>query len=127
MIEEDRIEEELRNALRREQPPLGFAERVLARVQAENAAPVGFWQSLFGCIRLPRFKVAMATALFLLVLGGTWQYRRYEAERQAGEAAREQLLLALQITGNKLQRAQQKVDEAGSRQFDTSTGSEDSR
>lgn len=127
MIEEDRIEEELRSALRREQAPLGFAERVLARVQAEDASPVGFWQSLFGYMRLPRFKVAMATALFLLVLGGTWQYHRYEQKREAGEAAREQLLLALQITGNKLQHAQQQVKEAGSRQFGPITGSEDSR
>lgn len=127
MIEEDRIEQELRDALHREQPPLGFAERVLARVHAEDAAPVGFWQSLFDFMRLPRFKVAMATALFVLVLGGTWQYRRYEQERKAGEAAREQLLLALRITGNKLQRAQQKVNEAGFRQFGPSTGSEDSR
>jgi hypothetical protein len=127
MIEEDRIEEELKNALRREQPPLGFAERVLARVHAEDAAPVGFWHSLFGFMHLPRFKVAMATALFLLVLGGTWQYRRYERERQAGEAAREQLLLALQITENKLQHAQQQVNEAGSREFGPATDSEDSQ
>jgi hypothetical protein len=126
-MNEDRIEEELRRALRREEPPAGFAERVLARVRAEDDARPGLWQSLFGFMRIPKFRAALAAAVVLVMVAGTWEYRRYEREREAGEAARRQLMMALRITGSKLQYAQQKVNQSGSRQFGPVTDSEDSQ
>lgn len=125
-MNDDRLEAELRNALRPEQPPEGFAERVLARARREPAAP-GVWQRLFGFVRVPRFRFAVATAMVLVIIAGSWQYRRHEREREAREAARQQLMLALQITENKLHFVQQKLDEAGARQYGTAIDSEDSQ
>jgi hypothetical protein len=112
MIPEDRFEQELKNALRRESAPEGFAGRVLARIERSQAESL--WSRLRAYVVLPKFRAAMALLLMLVVVGGIFEYRRIERERAAGEAARNQLLLALHITGSKLQYAQDKINSLGS-------------
>ncbi len=98
-----RLEDELRTALRREQPSAGFAGRVLARAAQPRRS---FWDFF----HLPAFRWAVAGALALIMVVAGLEYRR-EQERARGEAAKQQLMLALRITGSKLRLAQHKVQQ----------------
>jgi hypothetical protein len=102
-----RLEDELRNAMRREEPPEGFFERTLARTSAprQNA-----WA---GIVARHGMRWALAGALCLVLAVGGMEFRRAEAERARGEAARAQLILALRITADKLQFAQAKAQQHG--------------
>jgi hypothetical protein len=101
----NRLEDELRNAMRREEPPEGFAERVLARVSAKKQS---LWAAVFASRGL-RWALAGAMCLVLAVSG--IEYKQAKDERARGEAAKDQLMLALRITADKLQLAQEKVQE----------------
>ena len=93
-----RFERDLRESLRRREPPEGFAEKMLALAR-ETEKPVR--SNVFG-----RW-VAVAAAVVLMA-GGVALVR--EQRRQAeGERAKEQLMVALRITGSKLRLAQEKV------------------
>ncbi|MCL4401807.1 MAG: hypothetical protein M1436_03955 [Acidobacteria bacterium] len=92
------LDEELRSALRRVDPPEGFAARVLARVAAQGARkPRPWW----------RPALAWAAAASLMLAGIQYQHRR--AERARGEAARREVMMALRIAAAKLHMAQSKV------------------
>ena len=96
------IEQELQRALRRQQPPAGFAERVLARTGPKPAAahtapsPIHKW-------------LAAAAAVALLASGAA---RYYEHQQAAAEAERvnQEISLALRITSEKLALVQARVD-----------------
>ncbi|MEJ1963730.1 MAG: hypothetical protein WDO56_20095 [Gammaproteobacteria bacterium] len=90
----DEMEDKLRRALRAVDPDEGFADRVMARVRTQPAGPTR-WQQ----IRLRSFGVALAASAVLgVVLILTWQDQR---ERR-GLEARQQLIEALRVTGEKL-------------------------
>jgi hypothetical protein len=91
------FEDELRSALRRQEPASGFADRVLARSRPKGA---------------PRYKswVAGAIAAGLLLSLGGFEYRQYE-----GHKAKRELLLALEIAGSKLSIAQEKISHLSQR------------
>ena len=104
-----RLEDELRIALRREEPPAGFAARVLARASAEAAAgPETLGERLARWFTLPSLRLAVAATLCLAVVVGV-QQERAERERVQGEAAKKQLLIALQVTGSALHSVRGKV------------------
>ena len=90
----NQFEDDLRAALRREEPPADFASRVIARTRP---AP-------------RRSAWVAAIAAYLLAGLGSFEYQQYE-----GRKAKRELLLALQITGSKLNVAQQKVLELNRR------------
>lgn len=96
-------DEALRSALRRREPPPGFAERVVERIRGQAAAP-GPWRG-----RL--WWLAAAASLVLLLAGG-WRYHEYR-QRLRAEQARDQLLEALQITGAKLEALRQRIHRIG--------------
>jgi hypothetical protein len=101
------LENELRNVLRRQPPPAGFAERVAARVSAaERPAPA----------RRPSMMRWAAAAVLVAALGAGVEYQsiRRERERARGEAAREQVMQALRLAGSKLQKVQTTIKEMGS-------------
>ncbi len=88
------LEDELRSALRRRDPPPDFTARVLAR--AAGAPPRRGQRSWV------RWVVPLAACL---VLGaGTAEYRHYR-----GEQAKKQVLMAVRIAASKLNKAQKKV------------------
>ncbi len=100
-----RLEDELRNALRPQQPPAGFADRVLTRLYAEGSRPPHWWQPVFA----PFWRRALAGALACLILVGGFFLHHEQQRRREGEIAKEQVTLALRITGTKIHRAQQMV------------------
>ncbi len=111
------LDDELRDLLRREEPPAGFAERVLRRA-GEQSYPQEVVRPAPRLVvwRRPLVGLAAAAALVAAVAGGI-QNRRFEkarAERAAGEAAKQQVIEALRITAGTLQLVQEKVREAGS-------------
>ena len=103
---------ELKGALRRREPPEGFAEKVLDRVAIENAtqsAPQR--ESWLRFVTQPLVRWASAAALAGALIAGGIHYRNVQRERAEGEAAKQQLMLALRIAGTKLQLAKTKVNE----------------
>ncbi|MBL0156621.1 MAG: hypothetical protein IPP47_05895 [Bryobacterales bacterium] len=95
----DPLENDFREALSREPAPDWFAERVMARVREQKPQPK---QSL-GWLRW-----AAAVAMVVVVIGGV-RFDQVRRERLAGEQAKQQLMLALQVTGSKLHMAQVRV------------------
>jgi hypothetical protein len=95
------LDDELRAALRREDPSPGFAQGVVARAKTKPAPQSWFpSQSWF-----PRMMWATALAAILVIgFAGVSEYR----ERQAERAARE-TVMALRIAAEKLNMARDKV------------------
>ena len=102
------LEDELRHLLRRRQPPAGFDERVLRRLEVERLR--------YRPLRLRRLIVWAAAAVLVVAIGGAIQYRTGQRaqERAKGEAAKEQVLEALRIVGSKLEVVRVKIKEVGS-------------
>lgn len=105
------LDDELRRALCRREPPPGFAERVLGRAgeqppERKLDAPRPSWL----------WRWAAAAALVGALGGGIQYYTVMErrAERARGEAAKEQVLKALRLAGSKLQVVQETVKGIGS-------------
>jgi hypothetical protein len=97
-----RLEDELQNLLRRRDPPAGFAGRLLRKIAAEERQ--SGWHGLRHFFRSPAFHwLAASLAGALLVIGLALyqrQQRRIEARKDSQQA-----LLALRITGQKLNEA----------------------
>lgn len=103
-FENKSLETELRQALRREDPPDWFAEGVMARVRAERAKPrLNWWTSPGGWMRW-----TAAVATLAVVFGGV-RWEQIRRERAQGEEAKAKLILALRVTGEKLRMAQVRV------------------
>ncbi len=126
-----RLEDELRLALRREEPTADFADRVMARIaelpiqqkQEKSREKISWLQKLAEFFRPPRMKWAMAGAMAVtLLMAGFGVYRYRENERQRmfaeiaeGERAKEQVILAMRIASAKLNVAQKRVQQASER------------
>jgi hypothetical protein len=89
-----RFERDLRESLRRRQPPAGFAEQVIARARARERRSM---------LTLRRW-VAIA-AVLLLMAGGIALVREQRRQAQAAHN-KQQLIVALQIASSKLNRVQ---------------------
>jgi len=113
---DDGFEHELRDGLRPRSAPAGFADRVLAHVDALPPREPTPWPQRV--IRNPLVRGVIAATLLLSVgVGGYFEHQR---ERQiAGEQARQQVLLALRITGSTLQDVRNKVDGSNANQEHT--------
>ena len=105
------LERDLRESLRRREPPDGFAERVLARVQeadtSSESSPGRFWG----------WRWAAAAAAIVLVLFGGFALYRERQQRAENERAKEQLLYALRVTGSQVRYVQQRLSEMEQRTF----------
>jgi hypothetical protein len=101
----NRLENKLREVLKREEPPAGFADRVLARtIETKPNA----WTGIFARRGL---QWRLAGALCLALVFGGIEYRHVQEERARGEAAKEQLMLALRIAGDQMQFVQSKINQ----------------
>jgi hypothetical protein len=112
----NRLEDELKRVLSRQEAPPDFADTVFARIGEQNSmrevACNPWWKVLTQ--PLVRWAAITATATSL-VIGGI-HYRRQQVDRVRGEAAKQQLMLALRIAGSKLQLAKTKVNEINATQ-----------
>lgn len=93
------FEQQLKQALARQQPSADFTQRVLSKVSPPKRRP-NPWLS---------WRLAAAAAAAFLLVGGA-AYQQHERRLQ-GENAKQKLLLALRITGLKLHAAQQRVNQ----------------
>jgi hypothetical protein len=119
----NRFDEELKLALRREEPSPDFTDRVMARVaelqkQEKPGEEAGWLRRLAEFFQPPQMKWATAGAMaILLVIAGFGVHHRRENERRRlaeiaeGERAKEQVMLAMRIVSAKLNVAQKKVNE----------------
>jgi hypothetical protein len=110
---DDRLTDELRKVLRRQEPPTGFEERVLARVSLQSKRETG----LAGWFRLPAMRLPLmarwaATAALCLVVAAGVHYENERQERIQGEAAKVKLMQALRVAGTELQAVREKVMES---------------
>lgn len=115
------MEENLKQAMNRVDPPDGFVARVMARVEAQSPAasksfgrPASPWLAWWKYLMAHPVPAAAMVLMILVVLGvGVGHWRRpvlsplSEHERMEGEKARAQMVLALKITGTQLSRMQQ--------------------
>lgn len=105
----NRLEEELKKALRQVEPPTGFAERVLARVASAKEKKKARRLWVLEWMEASTWRWAAACVLCVVLATSGILYR---GERQRkGEEAKEQLMLALRITSSKLQIAAQSIRE----------------
>jgi len=118
-------EDDLRAALKRKDPGPEFTRKVMAQLSERDARNAG-QQSRSGW-RLPWLRlgpVLAAAAVIVMLLGGAWvgyqSYQQHQREAQirkhqqelAEEQAREQTILALRITSEKLNYVLKKVNGA---------------
>jgi hypothetical protein len=112
----NRLEDELRNSLRRKEPSPEFMECLLNRIPTRSSRRMGRWQRVVYLFQPRGMRWALSGAIAcLLVAGGIVQYRSYQKTRAEGELAKTQLMLALKITSQKLSFAQRKVIEMSNR------------
>ena len=95
------FDDQLREALRRRQPPEDFSEKVLARIRQQPAPRP---RSSF------RAWMAAAAAAVMLMTVGLPAYREH-TRRIEGERAKEQVMLTLRMTGATLRTVQERVQQ----------------
>jgi len=129
------FDDELRRALRREEPSSDFTDRVMARLadlqKREKPKEKADWlrrlteffqpPQMKWMIWAPQMKWAMAGAMaVLMVIAGFGVHYRRENERRRlaeiaeGERAKDQVMLAMRIASAKLNVAQKKIHRTAS-------------
>lgn len=120
-----RLDEELKIALARHEPPEDFAERIAARIALGQATrekeSERWWRPILRFLtpgmpfhrlfEAPRARWAVIGVVACLVLAtfGGYRYREYQRERAQAEIAKAQVIYALQIASTKLNTAQRKA------------------
>jgi len=89
------IDDELRSALRREDPPLGFAQRVVARAHSKPARKPAMLRMIWA---------AGLAAMLAIGFAAIYEVRQRKAERASHQA-----VLALRIASEKLNRTRDKI------------------
>jgi anti-sigma-K factor RskA len=92
----NRLERELKESLKRREPPPGLAERVLAHTFATEKPGFSGWRWL------------AVAAMVVLMVGGVALVREHRRQAE-GERTKQQLMVALRITGSKLRSVQEKL------------------
>ena len=104
------LEDDLKMALRREEPPEDFAGRVLARVAAPSQPKLNWWRDLGLVFRPPRVQwVALSVLASVLIPVASIQYHKEQRLRAEGQMAKQRLVFAVRIAGSKLHDVQRKV------------------
>lgn len=107
-----RLEDELKEALRRTEPSDGFAERVLARAAAEH--PRGWWERRGFLFREPMFRLSWVAVATVVLVTGVYSYRLRQ-ERIRGEHAKQEVVLALRLAASELDRAMSLLEKDNAR------------
>ena len=97
----DNLERQLKQALTHQDPPNDFTAKVMARIGKNKQARLHWWEFFL----MPAQRAALAGGLagLMLIAGSGLAYQQHQAaERRRALAARDQLLLALRVTGTQL-------------------------
>ena len=89
------LDDELRSAMRREDPPLGFTQRVIARAQSKPVQKPAMFRMIWA---------AGLAAMMVVGFTAASEYRQVKAERAATQA-----VVALRIAAAKLNMTRDKV------------------
>jgi hypothetical protein len=89
------LDDELRSAMRREDPPLGFTQRVVTRAQSKPVQKPAMVRMIWA---------AGLAAMLVIGFTAASEYRQVKAERAASQA-----VVALRITAAKLNMTRDKV------------------
>jgi hypothetical protein len=111
------LESELRKILDRKPPPVDLVGRVQARIRLQSQHQK-LWQDRLRLFSAPWARWAATGALAaVLVYVGIARYERHRTSHIEEERARAQLILALRITGDKLNLVQQKLHKTSEREL----------
>ncbi len=102
-ITDKNIDETLQRTLARARAPEGFADRVLARIDAPQSKQPSRWLSASTLRRIA------AVILFTAALGGLTAHQIAEHRRAEGELAKREVMTALHIASAKMHVAQRAV------------------
>ena len=94
------FERDLRESLKRREPPAGFANKVIARAHATDKRSAWGWS----------WQWAAAAALVLLIVGGGAFSVREQRRQTENERKKEQLMASLRIAGSKLRFVEERLD-----------------
>jgi hypothetical protein len=99
------LDDELRNLLRRKEPPEGFAARVMARLDTEPARPT-LARRVAAIFRPPVLRWAAVTAFVcVLAVASIVRYQRQQRMRAQAEQASQQAVVALRIANEEIDTA----------------------
>lgn len=99
------LDDELRGLLRRKEPPAGFAERVMSRLETEPArSTLVQRRSAFFRWSVLRWAVAAAVVCIVVVAGIVREQQQQHMRAQAERASRD-AILALRITNEQIDAA----------------------
>lgn len=117
-FESSQLEHDLRQALRPRSAPPNFAARVMQQIPPDAqpapqppAAPAPRRARIF---HFPALRLAAVASILIVVLAGTFTYQHHQRVL-AGERARHQVLVALQITHATLQQVADNVSSTQNR------------
>ena len=102
----DWLDKELSQALERKEPSPDFAARVAARVAAQGTVPITIRARPSRIFTLPRW-LPVAAAVLVIAGGSGVAWRRHQ-----GMVAKDQVMLAMRITSDKLNHIQAHMREA---------------
>ena len=103
------LDDELRNVLRRKEPPAGFAERVMAHLETTpRRMTLGLRVSAFFARPMLRWAV-VATMVCVVAIAGIVRYQHKQQVRAQAERASQQAILALRITNEEIDAALQRA------------------
>ena len=109
----NKFENQLRKALSRKEPSALFTTRLLEKLAVREKHDKSWTKTLRLLAVSPTLRWAAVGVLACLMMGlGQLGYQRFERHRRAqveGEKAKEQLVLALRITNEKLSIVQKKL------------------
>jgi hypothetical protein len=99
------LDDELRKLLRPKEPPEGFADRVMARIE-KSPARVTIGQRVSAFFRRPVLRWAAVTAVMcVVVVASIARYEQQQRMRVQAEQASEQAIVALRITNEEIDTA----------------------
>jgi hypothetical protein len=105
------FEDQLRESLRRVEPPAGLEQRILARVEARTRAAANSSR---------RRWLAMAASVVLVVSAGSYglHWREQQLRQQQAEDARQKLVFALQLTSEQVSKVEGQLRAIGVQRID---------
>jgi hypothetical protein len=99
----ENLDNQLKRALTRKDPPPDFTAKVMARIHDRKAEPEPAWWFLL--LHGQRAALAAGMAGLMVIAGAGAAYHQHQVEQQRrAETARDQLVLALRITSVQLNR-----------------------